>query len=77
MTHHRNGTPANQLDTTWIRSSHSGQVGNCVEVGRLDTGDIAMRNSRHPDGPALVFTPAEIAAFVGGVGDGEFDDLTR
>ena len=31
-----------------------------------------MRNSRHPDGPALVFTRAEWDAFLGGARDGEF-----
>jgi len=33
-----------------------------------------MRDSKDPDGPKLVFTPAEWAAFVAGVRDGEFDD---
>jgi hypothetical protein len=33
-------------------------------------------NSRHPSGPALVYTRAEISAFLAGVKDGEFDDLT-
>lgn len=34
-----------------------------------------MRNSRFPDGPALVYTPAEIGALLLGVKDGEFDHL--
>jgi hypothetical protein len=34
-----------------------------------------MRNSRFPDGPALVYTQDEITAFVLGAKDGEFDDL--
>ena len=34
-----------------------------------------MRNSRHPGGPTLVYTRAEIAAFIAGVRSGEFDDL--
>jgi Domain of unknown function (DUF397) len=58
---------------TWIKSSHSGPTGgNCVEVAFLTDGDVAMRNSRYPDGPALVFTRAEWAAFIGGARDGEF-----
>lgn len=32
-----------------------------------------MRNSRDPDGPALVFTRSEIGAFLAGVKHGEFD----
>jgi hypothetical protein len=34
-----------------------------------------MRNSRDPEGPALIYTPAEIEAFLGGVRDGDFDNL--
>ena len=34
---------------------------------------IAMRNSRQPDGPVLIFTPDEWQAFTAGVQDGEFD----
>jgi hypothetical protein len=34
-----------------------------------------IRNSRHPEGPTLIFTREEITAFVGGVRDGDFDDL--
>lgn len=36
-----------------------------------------MRNSRHPAGPMLIYTRAEIAAFISGVLGGEFDDLAR
>ena len=43
-------------------------------VQRIISG-VAVRNSRDPNGPALVYTRAEIAAFLGGVLDGEFDDL--
>ena len=59
----------------WRKSRRSGAVGNCVEVAPLDNGDIAVRNSRHPNGPAIIYTRAEMAAFMGGVKDGEFDDL--
>ena len=34
---------------------------------------IAMRDSRQPDGPVLIFTPDEWEAFTAGVQDGEFD----
>ncbi len=56
----------------WRRSSLSGQLGNCVEVAMLADGEVAVRNSRHPVGPALVFTPAEWTAFLGGVQRREF-----
>ncbi|MQA83730.1 MAG: DUF397 domain-containing protein [Streptosporangiales bacterium] len=34
---------------------------------------ILMRDAKRPEGPVLVFTPAEWDAFIGGVKDGEFD----
>jgi len=37
---------------------------------------VAVRNSRHPEGPALVYTRAEITAFVEGAKDGDFDAFT-
>jgi hypothetical protein len=46
-----------------------------VEVAALDDGGVAMRNSRHPSGPALIYTRAEIEAFLTGAKNGEFDDL--
>lgn len=71
-----NGVPAATLGAvTWRKSVRSGAVGNCVEVAELAGDAIAMRNSRFPTGPALVYTRAEIAAFVAGAKDGEFDDF--
>ena len=61
---------------TWLKSSRSGPTGgNCVEIAVLPGGDVAMRNSRDPRGPALIFTRAEWEAFSGGVADGEFEHL--
>ncbi|OQD53191.1 DUF397 domain-containing protein [Streptomyces phaeoluteigriseus] len=70
-----NGVPASTLGARWIKSSHSNAEGNCVEVAVLDGGGVAMRNSRDPEGPALIYTPAEVAAFVAGAKGGEFDHL--
>jgi hypothetical protein len=70
-----NGMPADRLQVTWRKSKWSNPSGNCVEVAALAGGGVAVRNSRHPAGPALVYTRAEIAAFLAGVRDGEFDDL--
>jgi hypothetical protein len=69
----RNGMPASDLPVAWHKSSRSGpQGGNCVEVAHLADGQVAVRNSRHPSGPALVFSADEWDAFVGGAKDGEF-----
>jgi hypothetical protein len=72
-----NGMPATLLQkATWIKSRSSNPNGECVELAKLANGEIAVRNSRHPAGPALIFTRAEIAAFIQGVGAGEFDEMT-
>ncbi|HEV2344184.1 MAG TPA: DUF397 domain-containing protein [Actinocrinis sp.] len=71
-----NGMSADGLDgAVWRKSSHSGYNGNCVEVAALADGAVAVRNSRDPHGPALVYTRAEMVAFVAGVKDGEFDGM--
>ena len=41
----------------------------------MPSGEIAVRNSRFPGGPVLLYTQAEIAAFLQGAKDGEFDGL--
>ena len=44
-------------------------------MAELTGGKIALRDSRHPDGPALVYTRAAMAAFVKAVQEGEFDEM--
>ena len=76
MRHVYNGMPAAELDgATWVKSRRSNSTGNCVEVARLSGGDVAVRNSRHPEGPGLIYTHAEMEAFILGAKDGDFDHL--
>jgi hypothetical protein len=50
----------------WHKSSFSSASGQCVEVAPV-AGTIAVRDSKNPDGPELVFTRQAWAAFVDGV----------
>ena len=44
----------------WRKSRRSGSNGGaCVEVARNLPGIVAVRDSKDPSGPALVFTGAE------------------
>ncbi|MGV9972779.1 DUF397 domain-containing protein [Nocardia beijingensis] len=56
----------------WFKSSRSSGGKECVEVAFLDGGQVGVRDSKDPTGPALVFTPGEWDAFTAGVNDGEF-----
>ncbi|GAA1970400.1 DUF397 domain-containing protein [Kitasatospora viridis] len=48
--------------TQWRKSSYSGGTANdCVEVALAHP---AVRDSKDPDGPALVFTPDAWSAFL-------------
>jgi hypothetical protein len=68
--------PSSELPTAdWRKSRRSNPSGNCLELASLPPGQVAVRNSRHPAGPVLVCTSAEISAFVLGAKDGHFDSL--
>lgn len=64
-------------DVRWRKSTASNPSGNCVELAAVDGGMVAVRNSRHPSGPVLVYSRAEIGAFVRAAQRGEFDDLAE
>lgn len=50
----------------WRKSTRSSASRDCVEVAFLDGGQIGVRDSKNPAGPALVFTPGEWSAFTAG-----------
>jgi len=51
----------------WRKSSYSSQSGNCVEVAANMPGTVAVRDSKHPEGPRLLIPAAEWRAFVRGL----------
>ena len=61
------------LTTAIFRKSHRSGDNGCVEVATNLADVVAVRDSKDPAGPALLFTRAEWTAFVGGVRAGEFD----
>jgi len=66
--------PASELpDVQWRHAGGPDSAG--VEIARLPDGRIAVRNSADPEGPALIYTRAEIEALIGGAQDGDFDAL--
>jgi hypothetical protein len=69
-----NGMPAGDLPDVQWRLAGGGE-GSGVEMAKLPDGQIAVRNSADPDGPALIYTRAEIEALIGGAQDGDFDAL--
>ncbi|WP_328915487.1 MULTISPECIES: DUF397 domain-containing protein [unclassified Streptomyces] len=58
----------------WFKSSFSGETGNnCVEVADLSSSrQVAIRDSKDPAGPALVFPSHAFAAFVVAARAGHF-----
>ncbi|MFF0494473.1 DUF397 domain-containing protein [Nocardia sp. NPDC004068] len=48
----------------WFKSSYSGSANECVEIAHLAEGMVGVRDSKNPNGPALVFGPAEWRAFI-------------
>lgn len=59
----------------WRKSVRSNPSGNCVEFAEPAADQVAVRNSRDPQGTVLTCSRAEFAAFVAGAKAGDFDDL--
>ena len=59
-----NGGDCVEVAEVWRKSSYSGgNGGDCVEVAAALPAAIAVRDSKDPGGPKLIFTPAAWAAF--------------
>ena len=48
--------------------------GNCVQVAAIGD-EIAVRDSKNPDGPVLMYSVEEWQAFLDGAKKGDFDSL--
>jgi hypothetical protein len=61
-----------ELDLTyaqWRKSSYSSGNGACVEIADLPDA-VAVRDSKDPAGPKLIFKPADWHAFVSAMAGG-------
>jgi hypothetical protein len=72
----QNGISAARLEgVAWRKSQRSNSQGACVELARLDSATVAMRNSRDPQGTALIYTADAVRAMVTALRAGEFSNL--
>ncbi|MFI9364007.1 DUF397 domain-containing protein [Kitasatospora sp. NPDC053057] len=67
--------PVDLSSAAWFKSSHSNNGGSCVEVTPNFPGLVPVRDSKDPQGPALVFPAGAWRSFVAGVRAGEFDEV--
>ncbi|WP_035850798.1 DUF397 domain-containing protein [Kitasatospora azatica] len=68
MSHH---SDAAATGFSFRKSSYSGGNENCVECALGLPGEIAVRDSKDPHGPALRFDQAAFTRFTSAVGSGE------
>ncbi|MFJ4342598.1 DUF397 domain-containing protein [Streptomyces sp. NPDC088915] len=59
-------------DATWVKSSYSGENGQCIEAAdvRPSHTGIAVRDSKNPAGPALLVHGGAFSTFVTAVAAG-------
>lgn len=64
---------ATDLSIEWRKSSFSNGSQQCVELGKPSSTVTAVRDSKNPSGPALMFSNEAVAALVASCAAGEFD----
>lgn len=66
--------PPTYLEANWVRSDFC-TASSCVEIARLASGDVAIRDSKDLRQRPLKFTDDEFRAFIAGARSGQFDHL--
>ncbi|MEU3569248.1 DUF397 domain-containing protein [Kitasatospora sp. NPDC036755] len=66
--------PVDLSGAAWFKSSYSNNGGTCIEVAPGFPGLMPVRDSKDPQGPALVFPAEAWASFVTAVRHGEFGE---
>lgn len=61
---------AANLPVSWWKSSRSDTGAQCVEFGIVDAGTVAVRDSKAPHGPALLFGRGPVSGLVAALKDG-------
>ena len=58
----------------WHTSTYSGGNGSCIEVARNLPGIVAVRDSKNPHGPKLIFTPDDGTGFASSIKTGRYSN---
>ncbi|MFE4336186.1 MULTISPECIES: DUF397 domain-containing protein [unclassified Streptomyces] len=75
MNHHVTHAATELGTEQWQKPWSGSNGGQCVETKQLLGGRVALRQSREPDGPALIYSAEEMKAFVAGAKSGQADFL--
>ena len=62
----------------WFKSSYSDNGGQCVEIAAnlaATRGVVPVRDSKDPNGPALIFPADAFSSFVAAAARGEFNQI--
>jgi hypothetical protein len=63
-----------RLNLNWRKARRSMNNGNCTEVATA-AGMVAVRDSKDPQGPVLLYPATSWASFLSAAGNGRFDSL--
>jgi hypothetical protein len=59
----------------WRKTKRSQGNSNCVQFAKIAQGVIAMRDSKNPNGPALILSSADTGDFFNLIKSGGLDDI--